>query len=220
MEIEFLHENLTGKDPKLLMDHIQRMASGEAPFFATTLSSVYSKLIEKAFAQSTPSSSGFVKSIQVHNAVVPSPPIQASTSTPGIPSPFTFSFRSSPTVNIPPPPIPNIPSSSTPNIPSSSTLNIPSSSTFGVTLRSHLRATGPSPQPQPAPSTTASQLVRLECQKCGQTARLKDVRDCRCPVCPRKSKSKGPHMKCQSCNAIQTVFRNDCVRKTCRKKFM
>ena len=49
MEIEFLHQKFTEKDPKLLMDHIQRMASGEAPFFATTLGVVYDKLAEKAF---------------------------------------------------------------------------------------------------------------------------------------------------------------------------
>ncbi|KAF9642810.1 hypothetical protein BDM02DRAFT_3273313 [Thelephora ganbajun] len=53
MEIQFFHENFTEKDPKLLMDHIQRMASGEAPFFSTTLSLVYGKLLEKAFTQPT-----------------------------------------------------------------------------------------------------------------------------------------------------------------------
>jgi len=58
MEIQFLHENFTEKDPRLLMGHIQRMASGEAPFFSTTLGLVYEKLVEKTFARPVPSGSG------------------------------------------------------------------------------------------------------------------------------------------------------------------
>ena len=50
MEIEFLHEKLE-RDPKLLMDHIKRMGSGEAPFFPITLSLVYDKLVDKAFSK-------------------------------------------------------------------------------------------------------------------------------------------------------------------------
>jgi hypothetical protein len=49
MEIQFFHEMITEKDPKLLIDHIERMASGGTPFFPTTLSLVYDKLFEKAF---------------------------------------------------------------------------------------------------------------------------------------------------------------------------
>ena len=56
MEIEFLHGNFTEKNPKLLMEHIQRMASGEAPFFSTTLSLVYDKLVERVFTQPVVSS--------------------------------------------------------------------------------------------------------------------------------------------------------------------
>jgi len=88
LEIRFLLKNFTEKDPKLLMKHIQRMASGEAPFFATTLSSVYDKLIEKAFGRPIPSGSGFVKFIQVYNAA-PSVPLQASPSTFSVASPST-----------------------------------------------------------------------------------------------------------------------------------
>ena len=58
MEIQFLHEKFTEKDPRLLIGHIQRMASGEAPFFATTLGLVYEKLVEKAFSRPVPSGSG------------------------------------------------------------------------------------------------------------------------------------------------------------------
>jgi len=58
MEIQFLHENFTEKDFRSLMDHIQSMASGEAPFFATTLSLVYGGLIRKAFSKHAPLGSG------------------------------------------------------------------------------------------------------------------------------------------------------------------
>jgi hypothetical protein len=51
MGIEVLHRNLTKEDPKLLMDYIQSAASGDAPFFPTTLSLVYDKLIGKEFPQ-------------------------------------------------------------------------------------------------------------------------------------------------------------------------
>ncbi|KAF9779806.1 hypothetical protein BJ322DRAFT_343003 [Thelephora terrestris] len=57
IEIEFLHSNFTEKNPKLLMEHIQRMAYGGAPFLSTTLSLVYDKLVEKVFVQ--PVASGF-----------------------------------------------------------------------------------------------------------------------------------------------------------------
>ena len=49
MEIEFFRGNLTEENPEFLMEHIQRMASGDAPFFSTTLSLVYRKLFEKVF---------------------------------------------------------------------------------------------------------------------------------------------------------------------------
>ena len=56
MEIEFFHERFTEKDPELLIDHIERMASGEAPFFPTMLSLVYDRLVEKTFPKHVPSS--------------------------------------------------------------------------------------------------------------------------------------------------------------------
>ena len=48
MEIGIFLDNFTEEDPELLMDHVQRMSSGEAPFFPTTLSLLYGKLVEKA----------------------------------------------------------------------------------------------------------------------------------------------------------------------------
>jgi len=80
MEIQFLHEQFTDNDPKLLMDHIQRMTAGEAPFFPTTLSFVYDKLIEKAFTQHTSPGSGLEKSTGGQSVMVPNSPIEASTS--------------------------------------------------------------------------------------------------------------------------------------------
>ena len=89
MEIQFLHEIFADKDPKLLMDHFQRMASGEAPFFAGTLSLVYDGLVEKTFTRPTSSSPGLKKPIEGQGIAVPTPPLQASTSTSNVPSPST-----------------------------------------------------------------------------------------------------------------------------------
>ena len=77
MEIQFLLKNFTEKDPKLLMDHVRRMASGEAPFFATTLSLVYGKLVEKVFTRPTSSSSGtsgLEKPTEGQGVIIPSLP--------------------------------------------------------------------------------------------------------------------------------------------------
>ena len=53
-EVEFLHKSLAKQNSKkLLMEHIERMASGEAPFFPTTLSLVYDTLVEGYFPQTT-----------------------------------------------------------------------------------------------------------------------------------------------------------------------
>lgn len=49
MEIQLLLERFPEKDPKSLMKYLQRMASEEAPFFSTTLSLVYDKLVENSF---------------------------------------------------------------------------------------------------------------------------------------------------------------------------
>ena len=48
MEIEF-YKTSTKHDPKLVMDHIQRIASGETPPPSTGLSFVYDKLVERIF---------------------------------------------------------------------------------------------------------------------------------------------------------------------------
>ena len=53
-EIDIFLENFTDEDPESLMDHIQRMSSGEAPFFPTTLSLLYGKLAEKSAGPTAP----------------------------------------------------------------------------------------------------------------------------------------------------------------------
>ncbi|KAF9779859.1 hypothetical protein BJ322DRAFT_1113175 [Thelephora terrestris] len=51
MEIDFLHNNVIEKNPKLLTDYIRSMASGESPFFPTALSLVYDGLVGKTFSK-------------------------------------------------------------------------------------------------------------------------------------------------------------------------
>ena len=81
MEIQLLHETFPGKGPKLLVDHIRRMGSGEAPFFSTTLSLVYDKLAEKTVARSVPSGSGLGKSVETQETAVETALPQVSTFT-------------------------------------------------------------------------------------------------------------------------------------------
>lgn len=193
MEIQFLHKNFTGKDPKLLTEHVQRMASGEAPFFAKTLSLVYDNLFEKIFAQPIPSGSDVGKPTEVPNAVVPSPLPQASTTTSSIPS--------------------------------SSTSSVPLSSTPGVTPLSNLQAPAPDPEPQPQPQpdpwSDDAPLGWLQCNQCGETARLQDLYEgVRCPQCPPRSAKKGrPYMQCQSCGVVRVTPRIYCVKIACRARF-
>ena len=71
MEIDFIHNNFQKQNPQLVMEHIQRMASGKTPFSATTLSLVYDRLAQKAFPSSVPPSS---TSTQKVPAPVPDPP--------------------------------------------------------------------------------------------------------------------------------------------------
>lgn len=97
MEIQFLHKSFTEKGPKLLMDHIQKMASGEMPFFATTLSLVYDKLVEKAFLKPNPSGSGLGKPIEV-------PSVADSTSS----VPSTSTSNNTPLPSPQPAPAPNL----------------------------------------------------------------------------------------------------------------
>jgi len=106
MEIQFLHDNFTEKDPMLLMGHIQRMAFGEAPFFATTLGLVYEKLVEKAFARPVPSGFGFGKSVEVESVADPCSTLQAPISVSPAPPTSTSSNASSVSSFVPQTPSP------------------------------------------------------------------------------------------------------------------
>ena len=86
MEIQLLYESLSKKDFKLFLEHIQRMGSGEAPLFATTLSLVYDKLVEKAFVRHIPPGSRVGKSAEVQSITNSCTPLQASTSISSVPS--------------------------------------------------------------------------------------------------------------------------------------
>jgi len=199
MEIQFLHDNFTEKDSKLLMEHIRRMASGEAPSFATTLSLVYYKLVEKVFPRPVPSGFGFGKSPEVESVANHFPP-QPSTS--------VFS----------------VPSTSIPSPPSTSAFGIPSSFafTYASSAPSFVPQTpAPNPTPTPVPSSTATKLTWLRCHKCHQSARLAELYNGkRCPRCPKKSSKKWPPlMECTSCLTVQSSNMDKCLRKQCRAKF-
>jgi len=105
MEIHFLDERATELDPKLLIDHTQRMASGEAPFFPTTLSLVYDKLIEKSFTNRTPFDPGPGGCTKGESLIHPSIPLsQALASTCSIlPAPIVETIASSSNLQTPAP---------------------------------------------------------------------------------------------------------------------
>ena len=62
MEFEFFNKNFDELNAKQLMDHIPKMASGKWPLPPAALSSVYGKLLRKAFTQPVGSGSGPGKS--------------------------------------------------------------------------------------------------------------------------------------------------------------
>ena len=95
MEIQFLHENFAGKDPKLLANHIRRLGSGGAQLFPTTLSLVFDMLIEKTVPPPVPPRSGLGKSFEIQETAVHTTPPRASTSTfPTSASPFPYPYPS------------------------------------------------------------------------------------------------------------------------------
>ena len=112
MEIEFFLKNFDEKDPRLLMGHIQKMASGEAQFLSETLSLVYDRFFENNLRPPVPSSSGLgtppvtggqdisgsTHAIQASTPIVQQPdptPNQSSSST------FGIAFPPSPQVSAP-----------------------------------------------------------------------------------------------------------------------
>jgi DNA-directed RNA polymerase subunit RPC12/RpoP len=86
LEIQFLLNNCTERNPRLLVEHIQRMVSGEASFLPTMLSLVYDKLIAKVFMGSTTTNSGTRKPTETggQSGVEHALATQASNSTIGV----------------------------------------------------------------------------------------------------------------------------------------
>ena len=99
MEIEVLYRNFLKNDPKQLMDYIQRVASGEAPFFPTTLSLVFEKLIGTKFPKPDSEQPPEGQNVTTSN------PVQASSSTVVAPASIsTSNGGSSTTPTVTPPP--------------------------------------------------------------------------------------------------------------------
>ena len=205
MELQLLHEKPTEKDLKSLMDYIQRMASGEAPFFPTTLSLVYDRLVENTLANPT---FGSVpdKPAGSQGISTPTPLPQASTSTS---STFSFSHLAINTAA------------------SSSNLQAPDPARRIIPLRptktpaassSNLQA--PTPVHGPIPPVTPAGSAWLKCVQCDEHARLQDLYEgLRCPRCPEKGKKGRPFMYCTACRVVRSVHKVICVKK-CKKKFM
>ena len=162
IEINFLYECFSKKDPKQLMDHIQRMGSREAPFFAKTLGLVYDGLIEKTFTRPTPSGSGLGKSVEVQSVADPAPPPKASSSISSVPptpigTSSTLPFSPQPPA---PPPLP-IPVSSDPSSRLARLVCVLcGGSAFLADLYEGLRC------PQCLPRSEGKKRPRMRCQLC------------------------------------------------------
>lgn len=209
MEIEFLHRNFAGEKPKVLMDHTQRMASGGAPFFSTTLSLVYDKLVEKTFAQATASSSGLGNSSWGEGQGVMNSTNQASGLASQVLNPT--GQVSNPTNQVLGP---------TNQMTNPAThFNPPWTPTPTFTLPTNQQTTTPTPEPSSAPA----RFAWLRCTKCGTISRLRNlVQGMHCSVCPVWDMKHGRpkfHMKCQLCGIIREKHRNDCINGKCQARF-
>jgi hypothetical protein len=238
MEIRFLREMFTEKDSKLLMDHVQRMASGEAPFFPKTLGLVYYKLAKKPLQKHTPSGFGPGNPAGGQRLTNPTSALQGSTSTPSITSSPTPNVASSCTSNVVLPSTSNVVSSSTSSTSSTLPCRITRSSTIGSTnlqappcgitrssaigfaSSSNLRA--PTPNPRLVPPI---KRAGLECVRCGRVTLMGNLHDgLHCPHCPQKGKNgKGkagrPFMICMGCRALRDRNVNICFKSKCGSQF-
>lgn len=193
MEIRLLHERFTEKDPKLLMDYIRRMASGETPFFPTTLSMIYDKLVENAFPSPT-FSSVLSESTGNQSVTTPAPPVEASTSASSTSSPSTSCITSSSILNLA-----SLSNSKVPNpTPAGPT---PLSTT---TERAWLKC------------VRCGEQARLRELHDGLHCPL-------CSGDGKNGKGKGgrPFMQCLECNRLRVARTDQCLRRnSCRAKFM
>lgn len=191
LEIEFLHRHLTERNPKLLTEHIQKMTSGGAPFFATTLSLIYDKLVEKAFPQTTTSGSGLGQSSGTGGQSVTNSTNQMNDTSQG------------PAHQVANP---------------ASNLNTPSTSTPTVPLPSSFQTTAPTPGSSSAAARVAW-LVCRKCGRQSRLRDL--YIGLLCPICPPViTKKERARMKCQLCGHGRATQTPNCAVKRCQARFM
>ena len=201
MEIDFLHKNITGNNPKLLTDYIQSMASGESPFFPAALSLIFDGLVGRIFPkqyQFTFAPSNFPGG---QSFTTPTP-FQPSSWTSASAPAFTFNANS---------PI-------TPTVAEPSTL----------TPASPFVSRPPVPTPTTALSNTSVPVERkeLKCVRCCGNARVGQLYDgLFCPQCPGNGKNgkgvKGrPYMRCWGCPQLRTTRIDHCTKAKCNAKFL
>ena len=73
MELEFFNRKFTELDPKQIMDHIPKIASGQWPSSSATLSQVYGELLRNAIGQPAGSGSGLRSPPGIGNGKVAEP---------------------------------------------------------------------------------------------------------------------------------------------------
>jgi hypothetical protein len=236
MEIQFLHKMSTEKNPKLLMDHVRRMASGEAPFFPATLGLVYYKLVEEVPPTHPPSGPGPDNATRGQDLPNPTPTLQELTPTSNITSSNVISSNvTSSNVtssNTTPSYVSSAASASTRSITSiatstttsSSTPTITRSSAIGPASSSNLQA--PTPRPRVVPLSTTTKFVKLKCIECSLTTSINGLYGgMYCPRCPKKSKKKKngggrPLMQCAVCYTLRGQDATFCSQPRCGGKFV
>jgi hypothetical protein len=241
MEIQLLHKMSTEKNTKLLMDHVRRMASGEAPFFPATLGLVYYKLVEEAPPTHPPSDPGPDSTTRGQDLPNPTPTLQELTPTSNITSPnvatsnVTSSNVTSSNVassNTTPSYTSSVASVSTRSITSiaasttisSSTPTITRSPAIGPASSSNLQA--PTPRPRVVPLSTTTKFVKLKCIECSLTTSINGLYGgMYCPRCPKKSKKKKngggrPLMQCAVCYTLRGEDAIFCSQSRCGGKFV
>jgi len=195
MEIRFLHETFTEKDPELLIDHIQRMVSGEAPFFPTTLSLVYDRLVEQTFPKHISPGPGLWGLTKGQNITTPTP-VHTSA--------FAFGITSPSTPITTPPPITTI-------------HPLPARRASLLVPPPILRPASPNPTIRPAG------LRCIRCHRVKSINNL--YNNLHCPQCPANGRNgkgeKGrPFMCCTKCGALRDKPTGACSKPKCRRQFV
>ena len=201
MEIDFLHKNITGNNPKLLTDYIQSIASGESPFFPAALSLIFDGLVGRIFPKQYQFTFG-PSNFSGGQGVTTPTPFQPSSWTPATAS------------------------SSTSNANSSITPTVVGPSAF--TSASPYVSRPSVPSPTAAPSSTPDPVERkeLKCARCRRKALLGQLYDnLHCPWCSEDGKNgrgvKGrPYMRCWECTHLRTTRIDHCTKAKCNAKFL